>query len=172
MICMYMFIHISLCVYIYIYIHIYIYIYIFMYTCIYIYIYIYIVIYMYTYTHITRKTTQLIMNKSVFPGLFTLLDSCVSSLRRGHANLLCIVPSLTDDPRKETEMKTCFLHIDIPTVTNHRQSFVNMPIGHHVHALERMIPEGNPRMCPTCKSVFPGRRPPVACAFLAVCMIE
>ena len=24
--------------------------------------------------------------------LFTLLDLCVSSLRRGHANLLCIVP--------------------------------------------------------------------------------
>ena len=34
--------------------------------------------------------------------LFTLLDSCVSSLRRGHANLLCIVPILTDDPRRES----------------------------------------------------------------------
>ena len=31
--------------------------------------------------------------------LFTLLDLCVSSLRRGHANLLCIVPTLTDAPR-------------------------------------------------------------------------
>ena len=28
----------------------------------------------------------------VFKKLFTLLDLCVSSLRRGHANLLCIVP--------------------------------------------------------------------------------
>ena len=28
----------------------------------------------------------------------TLLDMCVSSLRRGHANLLCIVPILADDP--------------------------------------------------------------------------
>ena len=28
--------------------------------------------------------------------LVTLLDLCVSSLRRGHANLLCIVPILTD----------------------------------------------------------------------------
>lgn len=28
--------------------------------------------------------------------MFTLLDLCVSSLRRGHANLLCIVPILTD----------------------------------------------------------------------------
>jgi len=27
----------------------------------------------------------------------------VSSLRRGHANLLCIVPILTDDPRRESE---------------------------------------------------------------------
>ena len=36
----------------------------------------------------------------------TLLDLCVSSLRRGHANLLCIVPILTDDPREEsTERK-------------------------------------------------------------------
>ena len=34
--------------------------------------------------------------------LFTLLDVCVSSLRRGNANLLCIVPTLTDDPRRES----------------------------------------------------------------------
>ena len=32
----------------------------------------------------------------------SLLDSCASSLRRGHANLLCIVPVLTDDPRRES----------------------------------------------------------------------
>ena len=32
----------------------------------------------------------------------TLLDLCVSSLRRGHANLLCIVPILTDVPRKDS----------------------------------------------------------------------
>ena len=30
-----------------------------------------------------------------------LLDLCVSSLRRGHANLLCVVPILMDDPRRE-----------------------------------------------------------------------
>ena len=36
--------------------------------------------------------------------LFTLLDLCVSSLRRGHANLLCIVPILTDDPRRESDI--------------------------------------------------------------------
>ena len=33
--------------------------------------------------------------------LLTLLDLRVSSLRRGRANLLCIVPILTDDPRRE-----------------------------------------------------------------------
>ena len=32
----------------------------------------------------------------------TLPNLCVSSLRRGHANLLCIVPILTDDPRRES----------------------------------------------------------------------
>ena len=32
----------------------------------------------------------------------TLLDLCVSSLRRGHANFLCIDPILTDVPRKES----------------------------------------------------------------------
>ena len=37
--------------------------------------------------------------------LFTLLDLCVSSLRRGHANLLCIVPILTDDPRRESDVR-------------------------------------------------------------------
>ena len=34
--------------------------------------------------------------------MLPLLDLCVSSLRRGHANLLCIVPILTDDPRRES----------------------------------------------------------------------
>ena len=40
--------------------------------------------------------------------LFTLFDLCVSSLRRGHANLLCIVPILTDDPRRES-VSLCFM---------------------------------------------------------------
>jgi hypothetical protein len=31
---------------------------------------------------------------------------CVSSLRRGHANILCIVPILTDDPRRESTKAT------------------------------------------------------------------
>ena len=40
--------------------------------------------------------------------MFTLLDLCVSSLRRGHANLLCIVPILTDDPPRESKMNFSF----------------------------------------------------------------
>ena len=34
--------------------------------------------------------------------LVTLLDLCVSSLRRGHANLLCIIPILSGDPQRES----------------------------------------------------------------------
>ena len=34
--------------------------------------------------------------------LLTLLDLCVSSLHRGHADLLRIVPILTDGPRRES----------------------------------------------------------------------
>ena len=34
--------------------------------------------------------------------LFALLDLCVSSLRRGHANILCVVQILTDDRRRES----------------------------------------------------------------------
>ena len=41
--------------------------------------------------------------------LDTLLDLCVSSLRRGHANLLCIVPILTDDPRRESNRMMFYL---------------------------------------------------------------
>jgi len=35
----------------------------------------------------------------VVKKLSTLLDLCVSSLRRGHANMICIVAILTDDPQ-------------------------------------------------------------------------
>ena len=38
--------------------------------------------------------------------MFTLFDLRVSSLRRGHANLLCVVPILTDDPRRESRSET------------------------------------------------------------------
>jgi len=49
------------------------------------------------------------VQKNNFLGLgtgCTLLDVCVSSLRRGHAHLLCIVPTSTDDPRRESDRDT------------------------------------------------------------------
>ena len=36
--------------------------------------------------------------------LFTLLDLCVSSLSTGHAKLLCIVPIVKGDPRRESDV--------------------------------------------------------------------
>ncbi|TYI30525.1 hypothetical protein ES332_A05G394400v1 [Gossypium tomentosum] len=39
------------------------------------------------------------------------LDLCVSSLRRGYANLLCIVPILSDVPEGTTPVGRCF-HIN------------------------------------------------------------
>ena len=61
-----------------------------------------ITIHRYTNTTTTNTTTTTTTNNNNDDAnkLFTLLDLCVSSLRRGHANLLCIVPSLTDDPPK------------------------------------------------------------------------
>jgi len=44
----------------------------------------------------TRKRHEVTPFDKVKKKLVTLLDLCVSSLRRGHANLLCIVPILTD----------------------------------------------------------------------------
>ena len=35
---------------------------------------------------------------------------CVSSLRRGHANILCIAPILTDDPRRES-LGNLYIHM-------------------------------------------------------------
>ena len=57
-------------------------------------------------SHVTLSATS----ARIFKKLFTLLDLCVSSLRRGHANLLCIVPILTDDPRRESEWRGLAKH--------------------------------------------------------------
>ena len=46
-----------------------------------------------------RRTREL----AKYCGMFTLLDLCVSTLQRGHANIICIVTILTDDPRRESE---------------------------------------------------------------------
>ena len=59
-----------------------------------------------------------------FIQLFTFLDVCVSSLRRDHANLLCILPSLTDDPRRaRKESDSMPRHHGTPnTRTRHEQT--------------------------------------------------
>ena len=49
-----------------------------------------------------------------------LLELCVSSLRRGHANLLCIVPILTYARRRE---KCEICHIHSPTVRSTHHTF-------------------------------------------------
>ena len=75
-------------------------------------------------------------------SLLALLDLCVSSLRRGHANLICIVPILTDDPRRESDLGqhasfccyvvillgSCYLFIIIVTffVFKHNSSFFKL----------------------------------------------
>jgi hypothetical protein len=48
--------------------------------------------------------------------MITLLDLCVSSLRRGHANLLCSVPILTDDPRGESRTQRKRKRAPLPEV--------------------------------------------------------
>ena len=45
--------------------------------------------------------------------LVTLLDLCVSSLRRGHTNLLCIVPILSDDRRSESKKLSNKKHVTL-----------------------------------------------------------
>ena len=51
---------------------------------------------------ILLHTVPSILFISVQSILLTLLDLRVSSLRRGHANFLCTVPILADDPRRES----------------------------------------------------------------------
>ena len=49
-------------------------------------------------------TTKIEKRKKRTTTLKTLFDLCVSSLRRGHANLPCIVPILTDDAQMESKV--------------------------------------------------------------------
>ena len=46
--------------------------------------------------------------------LFTLLGLCVSSLRRGHANLFCTVPILTGDPPRKSERRASRFRHTLP----------------------------------------------------------
>ena len=60
-------------------------------------------IYIYTYIH----------------NVFELFDLCVSSLRRGHADLLCIVQVLTDDPRRESGLGLLYTTTITIIISNH-----------------------------------------------------
>ena len=60
----------------------------------------------------THRHTPSLAKSSLFKKIGTLLDLCVSSLRRGHANLLCIVPILSDDPRRESG-KWCISYVHV-----------------------------------------------------------
>ncbi len=91
-------------VYVYAYIYIYTYSQVYIINCLrtfskqtqtYKYIYIYICLLIY------HAQTHFSAGGHTEPNAPDLLELCVSSLRRGRANILCIVPSLTDDPRKE-----------------------------------------------------------------------
>ena len=53
----------------------------------------------------SRTLSRTALNRWTGP---TLLDLCVSCLRRGRANLLCIVPILTYDPRRESESRNTY----------------------------------------------------------------
>ena len=108
--------------------------------------------------------------------LFTLLDLCVSSLRRGHANLLCIVPILTDDPRRESEkyglcmpFKRCS-HTAATTWACRpvpgtaagvpRQGVLRRPHTNHTHTTHRAIAAAprhrvHPRATPKIRQRFP-----------------
>jgi len=63
-----------------------------------------------------RIDLRIVLGKKKF-GPF--LDLCVSSLRRGHANLLCIVPILSDVPEGT---------ITTSTLTIYKHSFFTCPI--------------------------------------------
>ena len=49
----------------------------------------------------------------------TIFDFCVSSFRRGHANLLCIVPILTDDLRRGSNSSLAFVRASRHFLANH-----------------------------------------------------
>ena len=106
---------ICICMYMYVYIQMYICIYIYIYICMCVCMCIHIYIYIYVYTH-----NILPLRSASSTRMHLRLDALIAEallakplhmntsrfvrviLSRGHANLLCIVPILTDDPRRES----------------------------------------------------------------------
>ena len=85
--------------------------------------------------------------------LCTLLDLCVSSLRRGHANLLCIVPILTDgnpkgNPIFKVVVYTKFKHVSF-SMNAKRGPTIKWPRWTQGQWKKLSAPEGVPRPSPT-----------------------
>ena len=84
--------------------------------------------------------------------MFTLLDLCVSSLRRGHANLLCIVPILTDGTSEEGHIMISLTagHLGTSVDTRTPGSFPRVhACGKNRLGKKLSAPEGVPRPSPT-----------------------
>ena len=57
----------------------------------------------------------------------SLIDLCVSSLRRVHAKIICIVPSLTDDPGRESYFLNLILEEPPHVVLGHGERDARLP---------------------------------------------
>ena len=75
----------------------------------------YTYIYIYIYIHTYKGPAGIEVCCMCICTYESLLDLCVSSLSRGHANILCIVPILTDDPRRESNAACVFVHALSPS---------------------------------------------------------
>ena len=77
-------------------------------------------------TIIRRRRTGILIIITIIIGIvkIIILDLCVSSLRRGRANFLCIVPILTDDPQRESKfvvhiISVTYFHICLEELWKH-----------------------------------------------------
>ena len=81
--------------------------------------------------------------------LVSLLDLCVSSLSRGHANLLCIVPNLTDGPRRESKL---IFRFKCPTI--HKNNKILRNACAPLKAVEREVQSGQGAPKPSTDHAF------------------
>ena len=61
-----------------------------------------------------------VVARDMLCDVITLLDVCVSSLRGGHTNIICIVPISTDDPRRESKICCATSSCGMPRHRVHR----------------------------------------------------